>query len=185
MLISIALADEKEIENLCISKEEILIKGRDVFEDINFKNAGKKNFTENITIWVCSSSIEVSIGGNRINYKAKNNLINLSLKDFKISLPPGKNLTIRLHYLIDKKFEKKILYTTEELEIKILSDEFLRANIPIKYENKTYYSSYKPKVGEYIIIEKNAKSIDPIFLSIGIFAIFLGLLIIYAIFRRL
>ncbi len=187
MLVSISLADEKEVENIGIIKEEILIKGIDVFEDINFKNIGKKNYTENIIMWVCSSDADVSIEGKRIKYEAKDNIINISLKDFDIILLPGKNLTVRLHYLLDKKFEKKVIYTTDQIEIKIISDRFVRANIPIRYDNNTYYSSYKPKIDEYLLIEfqENEKNIDPIFISIGIFAIFLGLLIIYLIFRRL
>ncbi|MBC7081276.1 MAG: hypothetical protein H5T44_03420 [Thermoplasmatales archaeon] len=187
MLISITLADEKEVENIGIANEEILIKGKDVFEDINFKNIGKKIYTENIKIWICSIDAEVSIEGKRFKYEAGNNTIDICLKDFDIVLLPGKNLIVRLHYLIDKKFEKKIIYPTDQIEIKIITDSFLRANIPIKYENNTYYSSYKPKINEFLLVEfqENEKSIDPIFISIGIFAIFLGLLIIYLIFRRL
>lgn len=187
MLVSISLADEKEVENIAIANDEIIIKGGEVFEEITFKNIGKKNYTENLTIWTCSTNIEVSIGGKRINYEVKNNSIEIYLNDFDIVLIAGKNLTVRLHYFMDKKFEKKIIYQTDEIEIKIISDEFLRGNIPLKYENSTYYCLYKPKINEYLIIEfhENEGNINPFFISIGIFAIFLGLLIIYLIFRKL
>jgi len=187
MLVSIALADEKEVENIAIANDEIIINGGEVFEEINFKNIGKKNYTENLTIWTCSTNIEVSIGGKRINYEVKNNSIEIYLNDFDTVLMAGKNLTVRLHYFMDKKFEKKIIYQTDEIEIKIISDEFLRGNIPLKYENSTYYCFYKPKINEYLIIEfhENEGNINPFFISIGIFAIFLGLLIIYLIFRKL
>ncbi|MEM2934939.1 MAG: hypothetical protein QXF32_01055 [Candidatus Thermoplasmatota archaeon] len=187
IFISVSLADEKEVENIVMGREEIIINGGEVFEEINFKNIGKKNYTENLTVWTCSTNIEISIGGKRINYEVKNNSIEIYLKEFDAILMAGKNLTVRLHYFIDKKFEKKIIYQTDEIEIKIFSDDFLRGNIPLKYENSTYYCLYKPKINEYLLIEfhENEKNINPFFILVGIFAIFLGLLIIYLIFRKL
>ncbi|MEM1513685.1 MAG: hypothetical protein QXW78_00670 [Candidatus Thermoplasmatota archaeon] len=187
IFVSISLADEKEIENIVIGKDEILIKEREVFEKINFKNIGKKDYKENLTIWAFSTNIEVSIEEKRINYEVKNNSIEISLKDFDATLAAGKNLTVILHYFINKKFEKKIIYPTDEIELKIISDDFLRGNIPLKYENSTYYCLYKPKLNDSLLIEfqEIEKNINPFFISIGIFAIFLGLVIIYLIFKRL
>lgn len=181
LLATICMADEvkKEIEVLKVDKHEINIEGRHVTEIISIRNIAKYNFNNSFHIWICSK--EAKIYTNESAYYF-NNIKNGNIS-LNISIPPEKNVTLRIEYDIGNKFEKKIFYSTENMEIRIKTDRKIRGNIELEYRNGAYYYSFEPKKGDYIVIEFEEKS-NHVLTIAGIIAIALGIAFVFAALRR-
>ncbi len=177
--------EKRKIEAIKIPFHSIEIDGEIVREKILFENIINRYYNDSLYFWVCVEKVEIKIGHFSLILYAENNTISLNLSQQGFYISPKGNISINLEYKIKNKFEKKIVYDTKELEIKIKTDKFLRGNIPLKYENGTYFSLFDPKIGEYIVIEFEKEKEENILpFVMGIISIFLGIFIIFLAVRK-
>lgn len=181
LLATICLADEvkKEVEVLKVERHEINIEGRHVTEIMSIRNIAKYDFNNSFPIWVCSEEAKIYTNGSTYYFNdIKNGNISLN-----ISIPPEKNVSLRIEYDIGNKFGKKFLHSTQNMEIRIKTNRKVKGNIELEQKNGVYYYSFWPRKGDYIVIEFEEKS-NPVLTIAGIIAIVLGIAFIFVALRR-
>jgi hypothetical protein len=163
-------------DNIKVRKEEIRISGNEVNEKIFFiSKLGTYNGT--VEIWVSSSNYELEYKGEKLEGILEGNVVELSLGDYGIVIPAGGNISINVSYILENKFEHKIIYSTDLVDIRIESSKYPRGNIPLEYKGDDVYTSslISREKDDYIWIEFMEKisggEINTTTLVIGLVAI--------------
>lgn len=177
--------EKKDIEVIKIPLHIIEIKNDMVTEKIIFENIANQPYNNTLNIWLNTEEAKIKMDGVTDNFFLENNTILLNLSVYDFAIPPKGNISMDIEYEIKNKFERKIIYDTDKIEIKIQTNKFVRGNIPLKYENGIYFSSFDPKIGEKIIIEFEEKEGQNILVFLmGIISIILGIFIILLAIRK-
>ena len=177
--------EKKDIEVIKIPLHIIEIKNDMVTEKIIFENIANHPYNNTLNIWLNTEEAKIKMDGVTDNFFLENNTISLNLSVYDFAIPPKGNISMDIEYEIKNKFERKIIYDTDKIEIKIQTNKFVRGNIPLKYENGIYFSSFDPKIGEKIIIEFEEKEGQNILVFLmGIISIILGIFIILLAIRK-
>ncbi len=177
--------EKKDIEVIKIPLHIIEIKNDMVTEKIIFENIANHPYNNTLNIWLNTEEAKIKMDGVTDNFFLENNTILLNLSVYDFAIPPKGNISMDIEYEIKNKFERKIIYDTDKIEIKIQTNKFVRGNIPLKYENGIYFSSFDPKIGEKIIIEFEEKEGQNILVFLmGIISIILGIFIILLAIRK-
>lgn len=176
---------KEKMENLHIVSDEIVIEDNVVNEKIVFLNTGKSNYSEEIYIWCCGKYGEFSFNGIEGTFRVGNNNFTLNLSEYDISLAHNQNFIINLTYNINKKFEKKVIYSTDEIKIKVIGKNILKGNITFENKGGYYYSEINPKLNDYIWIEFVGEGKINLSFIAGIIAIVIGIMILIAGLRKI
>lgn len=177
--------EKKDIEVIKIPLHIIEIKNDMVTEKIIFENIANHPYNNTLNIWLNTEEAKIKMDGVTDNFFLENNTILLNLSVYDFAIPPKGNISMDIEYEIKNKFERKIIYDTDKIEIKIQTNKFVRGNIPLKYENGIYFSSFDPKIGEKIIIEFEEREGQNILVFLmGIISIILGIFIILLAIRK-
>lgn len=177
--------EKKDIEVIKIPLHIIEIKNDMVTEKIIFENIANQPYNNTLNIWLNTEEAKIKMDGVTDNFFLENNTILLNLSVYDFAIPPKGNISMDIEYEIKNKFERKIIYDTDKIEIKIQTNKFVRGNIPLKYENGIYFSSFDPKIGEKIIIEFEEREGQNILVFLmGIISIILGIFIILLAIRK-
>ncbi len=189
LFVSVSLADEKDKdipEAIKISLHSIEIGEWYVKEEIVVENTGKKDYDGNISIWLNAPKADVWIGSKVKEYNVIDNIISVNLKDYGVNISSKHNRSIVVHYELKDKFEKKIIYSTDKMELTVKTSRYVRGSIPLEYKNNAYHASFKPEIGDIITIEiqREEKESNLFSLIVGLIAIFLGAVIVFLAARR-
>lgn len=168
---------KEKMENLHIISDEILIEDNVVKEKIVFLNTGKSNYSEEIYVWCCGKYGNFSFNEIKGIFRVENNNFTLNLSEYGFSLAHNQNFTINLTYNINKKFEKKVIYSTDEIKIKVIGKKILKGNITLENKGGYYYSEINPKLNDYIWIEFAGESKNNLSFIAGVIAIVMGIII--------
>lgn len=177
-------AGKKEmLQMLKITLHEIEIEDGEVKEKLIFTNIGKKNYSDIIEIWICGDKAKAIFSGREKEFFVIDNNLSINLSHYGLRLQPSENFTISLEYKYKGDFIKKIYYRTDKMKIKVITDKFIRGNIPLEYKDGFYYAEFKPNDDIKIEFYKEKKE-DKLPYLMGAIAIFLGIIIILLAIRK-
>ncbi|MEA2054203.1 MAG: hypothetical protein U9O96_03670 [Candidatus Thermoplasmatota archaeon] len=171
-------------DNIKVEKEDISIVGDEVNERIFFTSTlGKYNGT--IEIWATSNP-KIECEGKELAGVFEENIVEINLGENGIVIPAGGNISINVSYTIDGKFENRIIYHTDLMEINIESAKYPRGNIPIEYKGGNEYASTLKSLEkgdgfwvEFVEISPGGKTnIDILSILAGSVAILLAIVLI-------
>jgi len=176
---------KEKMENIHVISDEILIEDNVVNEKIVFLNTGKSNYSGEIYIWCCGNYGNFNFDEIEGIFRVENNNFTLNLSEYDFSLAHNQNFTVNLTYNIGKRFEKKIIYSTDEIEIMVFGNKMLKGNISFENKGGYYYSKINPKLNDKIWIEfVNEEKYNLSFIG-GIIAIIIGVFILLMALRKI
>jgi len=169
--------------NIKVEKDDISISGDKVTERIFFiSTIGKYNGT--IEIWVPSDHYQVEYGGNELAGVMGGNIFEVNLGEQGIVIPAGGNISLNVSYSIKNKFEDRVIYPTDLMEINVNTAEYPRGNIPVEYKGNNMYTSNLKLLEKDDLIwiefmkESSAGGMNEISILMGVVAILLAIILI-------
>lgn len=126
-------------ESIKIERVEINISEGDVSEHLWFSSTADYNGT--LKFWMPSDKYSVEYMGNQLTGTPDGNVLTIDLGGHNLTIPAGGNISVNVNYTIKDRFEYRVNYPTEEMDITVNSGKYPRGNIPIKYEGNGIYTS--------------------------------------------